>query len=308
MSLEQDLAHLASGQHGLLTRSQLRELGLSSRAIDHRLEHGRLSAVHPEVYLVGGSARNKSQELLAAVLSMGRGAALSHLSAAGLWGMLSVPSLIHVVTPRPRWKDKPFIVHRSTDLGPRYVVEVDGIPVTTPARTVVDLGAVVGRRTVGLALDTAIRKNLTSLPEVGGMIDRVARKGRRGVGHARTVLEERLLWQNETESVLEDLFRQVVSDAGLPSPTPQVRIRNPIGQVVARVDFAYPTHRLAIELDGFRYHSDPDAFVKDRARQNAVLSAGYRVLRYTAKDLREAPFRVVAEVSRLLHEPVRASS
>lgn len=308
MNLEQRLMQLASCQHGLVTRAQLRNLGLSARAIDRRLQNERLGVVHPEVYLVGGSARNKSQELLAAVLSMGRGAALSHVSAACLWGMLSGPSEIHVATPRPRWKEKPFIVHRSTDLAPRFVTRSDGIPVTTPARTVVDLGAVVGRRTVGLACDAALRSRLTSLREVGDVIDKIARKGRRGVGHARAVLEERLLWQSGTESVLEDLFRQIVSDAGLPSPAPQVRIRDSIGRVIARVDFAYPVHRLAIELDGFQYHSDPETFVRDRVRQNALLSTGYRLLRYTAKDLREHPVRVVAEVSRFLHEPARAVS
>ena len=140
--LEKEIAQIASAQHGLVTRTQLRGLGLSPAAIDRRLGVGRLAVVHPEVYLIGGSARSRSQELLAAVLSMGGGAALSHLSAAMLWGMLSGSPQIHVATPRPRWKDKPFIVHRSTDLEPRYIMEVEGTPVTTPARTIVDLGVV----------------------------------------------------------------------------------------------------------------------------------------------------------------------
>lgn len=308
MDLERRIAHLASSQHGLVTRTQLWELGLSHSTIDRRLESGRLDTVYPEVYLIGGSARNRVQEMLGAVLSMGRGAALSHLSAAAMWGMLSEPRQIHLATPRPRWKERPFVVHRSTDLGPHYVTEVEGIPVTTPARTVVDLGAVVGRRTVGLAFDAALRARLTTLGDVQDVLNRVARRGRVGVGHARTVLEERRAWQADTESVLEDLFRQILSDAGLPPPRPQVRIRDSIGRVVARADFAYPGQRLAIELDGFRYHSDPDAFVNDRVRQNALLSTGYRLLRYTARDLRLQPARVAAEVSRLLLEPVQISS
>ena len=307
MGLEKEIARIAAGQHGLVTRTQLRELGLSPAAIDRRLGIGRLAVVHPEVYLIGGSARSRSQELLAAVLSMGRGAALSHLSAARLWGMLSGSPQIHVATPRPRWKDKPFIVHRSTDLGPRYVVEVEGIPVTTPARTIVDLGAVAGRRTVGMAFDAALRLRLTTLGEVEDVINRVARRGRVGVGHARAVVEERRAWHSETESVLEDQFRQIISDAGLPLPEPQVRVSDTTGRAVARVDFAYPDQRLAIELDGFRYHSDREAFMNDRARQNALLSTGYRLLRYTARDLRQQPARVAAEVSRFLFGPTQIS-
>jgi very-short-patch-repair endonuclease len=303
MDLERRIAELASNQHGLLTRPQLRELGVSASAVDRRLRTGRLESLYPEVYVVGGSAKNSLQELLGAVLSMGRGSAISHFSAAGVWGMLSPPGQVHVATPRPRWREKPFVVHRSTDLGPRYIGESDGIPVTTPARTVVDLGAVAGRRTVGLALDAALRDGLTTLADVEDVINRVARKGRAGVGHARVVIEQRRLWHTETESVLEDLFRQLVHDAGLPDPQPQVQIRDVIGRVVARVDFAYPEHRLAIELDGFRFHSDRESFVRDRARQNAVLSTGYRLLRYTARDLRQSPVRVVAEVSRFLAQP-----
>lgn len=300
MGLERNLALLARAQHGLVTRRQLLNMGVSSTGIDRRVGSGRLFTVYPEVFVIGGAPRTTRQELMAAVLALGRGAALSHVSAASLWGMLPQPKTIHVATPRPRWRRKPFVVHRSTDLGPRFIDEIDAIPVTTPARTIVDLGAVVGRRTVGLAFDAALRDRLVTLDEVAGVIEKVARRGRSGVGAARDLLEERQTWRGGTESVLEDLFRQLLQDAGLPLPEPQVYLRDASGRVVARVDFAYRDRRLVIELDGFRYHSDPGSFVKDRVRQNRVVSAGYRMLRYTAHDLREAPARVIAEVSRFL--------
>lgn len=300
VGLERRVAEIASAQHGVITRRQLEEVGLSTSSIDRRLYSGRLTPLYPDVYIIGGSAKSEAQTLMGAVLSMGRGAALSHQSAAAMWSILPTPGRIHVATPRPRWKEKPFVVHRSTDLGPRYVASVEGIPTTNPARTIVDLGAVVGRRTVGLALDTALRQGSVALTDVEDVIDRVARKGRSGVGHARAVIEQRRRWLSDTESVLEDLFRQLVQDAGLPVPQPQVHVRDSIGRTIARVDFAYPDRKLAIELDGFRYHSDPEAFTRDRTRQNALLSTGYRLLRYTARDLRENPVRVVAEVGRFL--------
>jgi very-short-patch-repair endonuclease len=157
-------------------------------------------------------------------------------------------------------------------------------------------------------LDAALRSELTTLAEVSAVVAKVARRGRAGVGHARAVLEERQRWQGQTESVLEDLFRQILQDAGLPLPRAQVPVRDASGRVVARVDFAYPKRRLAIEIDGFRFHSDIETFARDRVRQNAVIAAGYRMMRYTARDLREAPARVVADISRSLAElPVDGS-
>ena len=291
---------LASRQHGIVTRRQLLEVGYSASAVDRRVRMGALVRLHPGVFKIGGNPSTREQVLMASVLAVSPEAVVSHSSAAGLWGLLSWPRTVHVMTTRSRWRPKQFSVHRTADLDAGHVTRVDGIPVTTPARTVVDLGSVAGRRTVGVALDGALRANLTSLLEVASVIDDVSRQGRTGVGIARDLLMERQEWTGSTESPLEDLFRQIIEDAALPQPTPQLVVRDRYGVFIGRVDFGYPNQRLAIELDGYQYHSDPGTFASDRVRQNALITAGYRLLRYTARDLRSTPSRVAAEVAGFL--------
>ncbi|NIA25345.1 MAG: DUF559 domain-containing protein [Gammaproteobacteria bacterium] len=308
MTPDQRIATLARSQHGVVTRPQARDAGLSSSGVDRRLRSGYFLSVYPGVFTLSGVPSSRLQGLMAAVLSTGVGAVASHRSAAGLLGMLPWPRQMHVATRRRRWSPKPFVVHRSTDLAPDQTMVLRCIPTTEPARTIVDLGAAVGRRTVALAFDKALRDRLVTLERVAEVVDDVARQGRTGVGTARALLEIRLKWRGDTESPLEDLFRQLLADAGLPMPMGQYPVRDQLGVVVARLDFAYPERRLGIELDGFRFHSDPKTFADDRVRQNAVLSAGYRLLRYTARDLRDTPQRVVAEVARSLAElPVNSS-
>lgn len=235
---------------------------------------------------------------------MGAPAAASHRSAAYLWGLLpSVGPRIHVVTRR--WERRHRLdvrLHESLDLVPTDIVTVAGIPTTTAARTIVDLGAVEPWR-VERALEAGIGSGAVTLQAVDRFMTRVARRGRRGVGVIRPLLAARSQWDGATESDLEDLFRAVLRRTGLPIGISQYRLSDVGGEFVARPDFTYPDQRLVIELDGERFHMDRMAFRNDRRRQNEIELLGWRVLRYTWWDLTTRADDVCSEVRAALSIP-----
>lgn len=132
------------------------------------------------------------------------------------------------------------------------------------------------------------------------MMNRVARKGRRGVGVIRPLIAARRQWDTATESVLEDRFRKLPADGGLPDPVPQFEVRGDDRRFVARADFAYPRAKLLIELESEAHHMDRLTFRRDRAKQNVAVVLGWTVMRYTWWDLTEEPWRVTAEVAAAL--------
>jgi hypothetical protein len=238
---------------------------------------------------------------MAAVLSVGEPAAASHRTAAELWGMTSRRGgSIEVVTRRwDRVRRPPFAVHESGDLVETDIVLVDGIPVTTAARTVVDLGANAPKWLVASCLDTALRKRLLTVGQVYRFMGRVAKRGRRGVGVIRPMIEEREGWDGVTESELEDLFRRVLGGAALRMPEPRYELRDGDGGFVCRADFAYPDRRVLIELDSEGFHMDRETFRTDRIKQNRALSLGWQTYRFTWHDLTErraAVVRILADI------------
>ncbi len=186
-------------------------------------------------------------------------------------------------------------VHESLDLMAGDVVLVDGIPVTSAVRTVVDLGA-SNKWIVEGALEQGIRRGVFTLSEVEAFVTRVGRKGRRGVGVIRPLIEVRKKWDTATESALEDAFRQLVDASGLPEPVSQYVVRDSCDAFVCRADFAYPEKRLLIELDSEAHHLDRVTFRRDRSKQNSIIVLGWTILRYTWWDLQDQPYRVAAEL------------
>ncbi len=181
-------------------------------------------------------------------------------------------------------------------------MDLDGVPITTPERTVVDLGA-SNKWIVEAALEQGIRLGLFTLLDVERFMKRVARKGRRGVGVIRPLLAARSKWDSATESALEDRFRRLVGDWGLPEPVLQYTLFDESGRFVCRSDFAYPDARLLIELDSEAHHLDRIAFRRDRGKQNQAAVLGWTMLRYTWWDLEEQPVRVISEIQAKLDHP-----
>lgn len=253
--------------------------------------------LYPGVYAVAGTPDSVRRRMVAAVRSFPTLTAVSHQSAAEVWGM-TTRGLRSVEVTTTRWDRvhrRDIRVHESLDLLPIDVVELDGIPVTSPARTVVDLGA-SNRWIVEAALEQGIRRRLLTLEEVEAFVVRVARRGRRGVGVIRPLLKARRRWDVTTESPLEDEFRRLIEEWDLPRPRLQYEVRDGSGRFVCRADFAYPMQHVLIELDSEAHHLDRISFRRDRNKQNQAAVLGWTVLRYTWWDVAEAPARVCSEI------------
>ncbi|MDJ0952122.1 MAG: type IV toxin-antitoxin system AbiEi family antitoxin domain-containing protein [Acidimicrobiia bacterium] len=301
MNADAELALLAADQHGVFSVRDADRLGVPPRTIRRHSGSGRYERLYPGVYAVAGSVDTPLRRMVAAAKSFPAIAAISHQTAAELWGMGSSRAIgFEVVTTRWDRSHRPgLVVHESLDLIADDIVIVDGIPVTTAARTVVDLGA-SNRWMVESALEQGIRLNHFTLDDVEAFIARVARRGRRGVGVIRPLVAARRRWDSVTESVLEDKFRKLLADAGLPDAATQFVVTDDQGLFVARVDFAYPAARVLIELDSEAHHMDRLAFRHDRSKQNRASVLGWTVLRYTWWDIVERPTGVVTEIDRAI--------
>jgi very-short-patch-repair endonuclease len=226
---------------------------------------------------------------------------LSHRTAAALWELdSSAPGEPEISTTR-RVRRSGIAVHFAAipncDRG-----RVASIPTTGVARTLFDLGAVLRREAVEAALDDALRRRLTSLERLLMRFEDLGGKGRRGAAVLRSLLEERDPKTAPSESVLEARLVRLLRRARLPEPTRQFEVREQ-GKLLARVDIAYPDVHLAIEADGYRYHSGRVAWQRDLERRNRLTSRGWRVIHVTWADITSGGPDILTEIRRVLDEP-----
>lgn len=280
---------LADRQHGVITRHQLMALGLDDRAIGRRVRAGSLHRVHRGVYAVGHPRLTMRGRYLAAVVSYGDRAVASHRTAAVLWGLLPERGpRIDVTVPRggSRSRRGAIIVHRSA-LAAEDVTVRDGIPVTTPARTIVDLADFLPHRALERVLDEAayLRLDLGALEPL---------PGRRGSGRLARVLARHDAGSSRTRSWLEERMFALCRRAGLPEPEVNQEIEG------HEADFVWRETRLIVETDGWQAHGTRAAFERDRIRDAELTSAGWRVVRITIRRLEEEPEAVAEQLRRLL--------
>jgi very-short-patch-repair endonuclease len=288
---------IAALQHGLLTRGQLTEAGLTARMIEARIRRGRLALIHRGVYRIPGSVASYEQRVLGAALALGGTSAASHRTAAVLWDLdLSNDDVVELSTVRPR-SDRLHgaIVHRSVDLTPDQVVRRRRIPTTTPLRLLVDLGAVLPASQVSNALDELVGRRVVTLAGVRSTLDRLAARGRSGCGVLREILEQRTGRERAIGGTrLEGLLADACAAAG-------IDLEFQYAVVLAgrrrRIDFAIPALRIAIEVDGYESHSRYDVFEDDRVRGNDLQLAGWSVLRFTWRQLVDRPGYVIATIA-----------
>lgn len=293
MGSDRSLAELAATQHGLVTRAQAEEHALSRIAIRERLRAGRWRALHPGVYVVGGAPDTWHQRMLGACFAAAGLAVASHRAAARLWGLLGEDDLVELSVLRPKGpKPAGAVWHRSRDLIPAHCTRRAGVPVTNPLRTLVDLGAVVQWWTVEDALDRGLAQRLFSVAAVEWFRHEVARPGRRGCGVLRKVLDERALGSARPDGMLEPRMARLLKSHGLPPAA----FQHVVSEADARVDFAYPERRLAIEVDGYEIHGTPKAMAADFERQNRLLSSGWAVLRFTWIQVVRQPTAVATAI------------
>jgi very-short-patch-repair endonuclease len=230
--------------------------------------------------------------------SLAADAIASHRSAAELWGLVPPSGYVEVsVTPdrQPRLRP-PAILHRIKDLHPDLAVERNGLRLTDPVRTVIDLGLVLPTWGVHQALSRGITTKLLNVRQVDLLREALGRQGRNGTGVIQKVLEERLLTMGTEESMLERRFMDLARRFDLPAVTHQYELWH-AGRFIARIDSCYPDRKLAIEVDGFEFHSSPDAFQRDRERQNRLVALGWTVLRFTWHDVVHRPAYVAKEIA-----------
>lgn len=293
-------ARIAEGQHGLITRSQALASGISSGMIQRLVRAKSWIRIRPNVYALWQprAAAQWQQRLAAAALWLGEQAAASGRAASVHWGLDGVDAapLEFLTTGRHRATTPDLVLHHVRSLPAEDAVVRNGIRVTTVPRTLVDLATLVGPHSLELALESARRKGLTTVEEVRAAVEKT-RRSQRGRGVLRELLDQ--LPEQAAGSPLEVVAWQLFRSAGLPLPVRQHEIRTDDGRFVARVDFAYPEAMLAIEVDGFDFHSTKPQLVRDRRRQNAILALGWIVYRITSDDLRHRAPAVVAEIAAL---------
>ncbi len=284
----QALDERARGQRGLITTNQLDSLGSSAGSTTHWTRAGKLARIHDTVFRVAGAPVTFEQSCLAATLAGAPDCYLSHRAAAQMWEMHDFDGVIDVVVARsrlPRLNDVK--VHRSRDLDRFHMSRLPhGIPITPPALTLLDLGAVVDWWIVRQAMEQAFVKKLVTPTGLQAAYEIVARPGRRGAGVIRRLLENRSLGEKAADSKSEVKFADLCEKFGLPRPVFHFVVVDENGAFVAEPDFAYPDRMIAIEIDSVSIHGTADALQSDLERQNKLVNLGWTVLRFSWHDLK----------------------
>lgn len=291
---ERRLSDLATEQRGVVTWDQLLAAGFEPAGIRRRLADGRLRAVHRGVYAVGHPHLGRRGRWLAAVHAYGRGALLSHRSAATLWGLDRQSfRLIDVTAPTGRQginrRDGLFI-HRGRLQQEDRAVRA-GVPLTSVARTLFDMAEFVSLKHLESAWEEADRLNLLQLSSV----EKVCKRGygRRALKPIRRLLAEAGA-ATITRSPLENDFAAFCRVHRLPTPSFNTTV------LCYEVDALWPAQRLAVELDGWEFHRHRAAFERDRARDTALQVAGYRTIRITHRRLHSEAPALAREIRTLL--------
>jgi very-short-patch-repair endonuclease len=291
MSRDQRIFRIASQHNRVVTWEQLAAAGISRRAIAHRVRTGRLYRRHKGVYLLDPVDKASRLTLLtAAVAACGPDAVLSHASAAELWGFLpACPGAIHVsVTDRNPGIRPGVRRHRSYTLEPHDIRIRHRIRVTSPARTIVDNAR---HHDLEELVGNALASELVSQRRIEEAMAR--HPSRPGMARLSAILHQDggPRW---TRSWAERRILQLVRQAGLPLPKTNVMVNGYL------VDAVWPDQRLIVEVDGYDFHRGRRAFETDRRRDATHVAAGYRVIRFTAIQLRDEPLIVIGQLAAAL--------
>lgn len=301
LTRERQIRALAERQQGVVARRQLAALGLGRGAIDARVRIGHLRVLHRGIYAMGHGPLSLRGRWLAAVLACGDRAVLSHRSAACLWGLVRPRrGQIEVTNPQGSRGPADIRLHRSKLTSDERTVEAK-IPITTVARTLLDLAEVLDEDGLRRAFEEADRLKLLRLPALEQVCARAGkRKGlvalRRLIGAAR----EPVFARSPLENHFAEFYREHLAD--LPAPLTNVSILD------HEVDAYWPGHRLVVEMDSWEFHHQRAAFEHDRARDAAMQTAGYRVIRLTHRQLETEAPRITTQLRQLLGTDPPAST
>jgi very-short-patch-repair endonuclease len=290
-TVEGRMARIASRSHGVITRSELLEAGVTPTEIRRRVRRGILISIHRGVFRVGHSAPSIEASYLAAVKACGERAVLAGLAAAHLLGLMKErPPRIEVIAPT--YRRVRGVVTRRDQIGARESGRWRGVPVTSVQRTLVDLAAVLHEGELARAFHQADVRHHITPDQVGAVLDR-----RHNWPGARKL--RRVIWGEAplTLSRLESRFLERLRAARLPQPQVNSRVDS------RYVDCRWPEHRLIVELDSFRYHRTRHAWEQDRQREREARARGEDLRRYTWRDVEEEPEPMLADLRQLMARP-----
>jgi hypothetical protein len=292
------VAQFLRRHHAVATTAELLALGKSDEQVRRAVERGELERRYEGVHRLAGSPSTWEQRLLIAVHAGGSGTLASHRSAAALWELDGATrGLPEVVTPRHLRGRAIDLgrVHESTDLHLAEPTMKLEIPCTGVVRTLVDLGAVVPVERLQQAIDDAIRRQLCTWEDLLHGLTVHSRRGRRGVGPLRAILEE-CYGCEIPDSHFNRLVERLLVAHGVPGPTVEHVVYDAHGREIGRLDLAFEPEQVGLELDSRKHHLNARAFEHDRARQNRLELNGWLILRYTWRHYSTSPGRIVTEV------------
>jgi predicted transcriptional regulator of viral defense system/very-short-patch-repair endonuclease len=278
VDLDRRLAEVAARQHSLISLADVRAAGGTRSHASTRVRSGRWELVSDGVYRIAGVPWTDEAKVMALVLSVGPGAAASHACAARLLGLGFATAPPEVTVPRDRKRQRDSgLVHRSTDLDRCAIRVVEGIPVTDPARTLLDLGRYIGPGALRRAVEQARRLELVTWTDLIRCLAVHARQGRHGVRRMRMVIAAGAASDEVTDTDSELMALTLIRERGLPEPTLHHRIYE--GDIlVAELDLAYVPLLVAFEIDG-GVHLDPTVRKKDDGRDHELRRRGWIVRR-----------------------------
>jgi very-short-patch-repair endonuclease len=286
------IGEIARLQRGLISRSQLAAAGILPGAIEWRLAKGRLYPVHRGVYSFGFPKLAPLGRETAAILAVGGDAILSHHSAASVWGLCpdrGDEEPVDVVTGARQVRRRlGIITHRTSRLNADEIRVCQGLPVTSPARTLRDIAGTVTMRELERAVDEALVRRIVRLQQLRAAV--AGDKGRRGGPILAALLEHRGN-TTITRSQAEERMLEIIRAGGLPEPETNVRLNG------YEVDFLWREQRLIVEIDGYEYHSSRSAFERDRAKDGTMAATGYLVLRFTWLQMEHERYVVVVRLA-----------
>jgi very-short-patch-repair endonuclease len=289
---------LASRQQGLVSREQLRGLGLSNEAISKAAARGWLRPVFHGVFAVGHGHLTVYARMLAATMACGSGSVVSHGTAAWLLGLRERrPEAVDVIAPVEAGRKIAGIRRRFVPPpAGREVWRRHGVPVTSPARTIVDCAG-SDPAAVGALVEQAAVEGLLDVVAIDRVLDGPRRRG------TRKLLRVLAPWRRykrgiKLRSRMEAKLLPLLTEAALPIPETNVKLR--LAGRVCEVDFLWRRQKLVVETDGGRFHDNPAAGARDSSRNHALAAAGYRLPRLGWEDLRDRPQATLGEIARLL--------
>lgn len=270
----------ATRQHGVITRAQLRESGITAAAIRWRTRTGDLEEVLPAVYRMAGSPRTWEQRLMATVLWGGPGTVASHKSAAALSGFNGFgPGPLEISTSKQNRAGLGFKGHRSL-VDPAYTTTKVGIPVTNAFRTLRDMVSVVSETRANQLFDELLRKGLVSMASVREMVNREAGSGNRGVAVLRKLVNQRDPDYQPSASEFQALVRRLLTAAGF-AFVEEYEVFDSEGNFVGRADFKLLGVPVLVEAEGRANHSSKADFERDLGRRNRFTMAGLATVHVT---------------------------